>query len=103
MELTILSLHILTMSASILFMITAVLFGLFGIKAASHIASIGTVATLVGGITGFVLLLDYPLSVKCVLLSMYVCGVAALYVYGFGAGKSAHSRLIRNSANVQNR
>lgn len=91
------------MSASILFMISAVLFGLAGIKVASYIASAGALATLVGGTTGFVLLLDYPLSVKCVLLTMYVCGVAALYVYGFGAGKSTHSRLIRNSANVQNR
>jgi membrane protein implicated in regulation of membrane protease activity len=89
------------MSSSILLMITALSLGLFGLKAASHIATGGTVATAVGGMTGFMLLLDYPLSVKCVLLSIYVLGVAMLYVYGFGAGKSDSSRLIRHSANVQ--
>lgn len=101
MEFTTLTLHILSMSSSTILMITAVIFGLFGLKAASHIATGGTVATVLGGTTGFMLLFDYPLSVTCALLSMYVLGVAGLYVYGFGAGKSDSSRLIRHSANVQ--
>lgn len=103
MEENLIIVHAFSMSASALLMVLAIVAGMLGYDIASRIASASIIPTVFGGLSGFILLMEYPLSVKCVLLSLYVAGAVLLYVYGFGLGDSTQARFIRRSANFQKR
>lgn len=95
MELTTTTLHVISMTASIVFVSGAFIFGFLGKKSATLLSSIGTVTALIGGFSGFLLLATQPLSFKCLLLSLYLVVEIGIFVYGFGAGNSTRARLIR--------
>lgn len=93
--------HILGMIASVGLMSGALLLGVSGNRDAARIASAGMGATVVGGFAGMILLLLAPLTMKCVILTAYLFGVAALYRFGFAMGKADRARLIRRATVVQ--
>lgn len=71
--------------------------GVFGKKAAATLATIGEIATVLGALTGVILVLDAPLSIQCALLTAYVVAMTSIYVFGFGMGNAEESRFIRSA------
>lgn len=89
--------HIVMMIASLGLMSLSIALGLFGKRSAAITATIGEAATLIGGLSGVILLLDAPLSFQCATLTAYLIGVTSLYVFGFGMGNADEARLIRDN------
>lgn len=90
-------LHVVAMMLSLLLMAAAVVMGLAGKALAATLSSAGMVATVVGGFCGGLLLLSAPLPLDCVILSVYLVAMTALYVFGFAMGDAENARLIRSS------
>jgi hypothetical protein len=92
----VLIMHIVAMMLSLALMAGAVAVGLAGKRFAAQLSSYGMVATVVGGLSGGVLLLAAPLPIQCVELSLYLVAMTALYVFGFAMGDAEEARLIRS-------
>ncbi len=95
--------HVIAMMISLGLMSTAVVMGLFGKQSAVNVATLGLGATAVGGVSGTFLLLGAPLTIQCAILTAYLIGVTALYVFGFALGDAENARLIRKTSPIQNR
>lgn len=89
--------HVVAMVTSLGLMSSAVAFGLFGKRVAASLANFGLLATVFGGLSGIVLLVDSPLSMECVILTAYLAGVTALHVFGFAMGDAERAPLIRST------
>lgn len=89
--------HVVSMILSMGLMIGAVAAGLSGKTSAARIATAGFSATVIGLVSGSLLLLDSILSIQCAMLTFYLVGVTALYRYGFAFGDVSRARLIRRS------
>ena len=87
--------HIVMMIASMGLMSGAIVLGLFGKHSAVTTATVGEIATVMGGLTGTLLLLGAPLSIQCALLAAYLIAITALYVFGFGMGHADDARFVR--------
>lgn len=85
------------MVLSIGLMTSAVGMGLFGKAAAAKVATVGFGATVLGLVSGLLVLFDSILSLQCAMLTVYLVGVTALYRYGFAFGNASRARLIRQS------
>lgn len=96
MHILILVTHIISMSASLLFMAGAIGLALFGVRASVKIATTGMIATIGGFVTGGLLLLSAPLTFQCAVLAAYLLAMVGLYRYGFGMGRVENARLVRN-------
>ena len=81
-------LHVIAMVGSIILMSGALIVGLLGKRQAAAIASYGMFATAVGALSGAALLLMAPILLECVVLTAYIAGVTALYVFGFAMGSA---------------
>ena len=95
MHAVIVVIHVVAMIASIGLMSLAVVAGLFGKKIAALLANLGLAVTVVGGLSGTVLLLGAPLSLQCAILTAYLSAVVALHIFGFAMGDADKARLIR--------
>lgn len=93
--------HIITMVASLALMGGALGLGLFGRRSAAATATVGMIVTLIGVLSGGILLLGAPLSIECAILTAYLLAATGLYVFGFGMGQADEARFIRSS--VKNR
>ncbi len=89
--------HIITMVTSVAFMSSAVAMGLLGNRSAITVANLGMAITVVGGLSGVLLMLDSPLSIQCALLAAYLAAVTTLHIFGFAMGDPNGARLIRSS------
>lgn len=89
--------HVSMMISSLALMSAATGLGFFGKRVAATLATIGELATVIGGLVGVVLLLGSPLSIECATLTAYLAGITALYVFGFGMGNADEARLIRDN------
>jgi hypothetical protein len=98
---TLLVVHIVGMIASLGLMSGALLLGASGKRISARVASVGMVATAIGGTAGIVLLLSAPLTLKCTILTAYLLGTIAIYKFGFALGDADKARFIRRSAVVQ--
>lgn len=93
--------HVTFMIVSLALMVGAIGLGFFGKQVAVKTATVGMVTTVVGVASGFLLLLDSPLSLQCATLSAYLLLSIALYKYGFGLGDAQKARFIKASASIQ--
>lgn len=89
--------HVIAMISSVALMSGAVVVGFLGKHQAATLASYGMIATALGALSGAALLLLAPLSFECVVLTAYVAGMTALYVFGFAMGSADEARLIRST------
>lgn len=94
---TILTVHIISMIASMVVMSGAVIVAILGKKFAVDMASFGMIATFFGSASGIAMLLDAPLSIQCAGLTAYLVAVAAIYHVGFGFGRIEKARFVRQS------
>ena len=90
-------LHVSMMIISLVLMSAALGMGVFGKKSAAVVATISEVATVIGALSGTVLLLGAPLSVQCALLTMYVIAMTSIYWFGFAMGNADEARFIRSA------
>ncbi len=89
--------HVTFMIASMVLMTGAVGMGLLGKDLAARAATTGFGATIIGSISGAVLLFDSVLSIECAMLTAYLISVTLLYRYGFAFGDATRARLIRQA------
>lgn len=89
--------HVIAMISSMILMAGAVGLGLSGKRVAALMATIGFYTTVVGFITGGLLLFGSPLSMECVVLTAYLIGATLLYHRGFAFGDASRAALIRQS------
>lgn len=82
-------------------MSSALIIGMRGQSSAATVASGGMAMSVIGSVSGAMLLFSSPLAFECALLTAYLAASAALYIYGFGIGSATKARLIRNSAPIQ--
>ena len=87
--------HIASMSLSLLLMSSAVLLALASMRRSVSIASLGFIATCTGTVTGLTLLLEHPLLLQCMALTIYLAMTAVVYGYGFGWGRETRARLLK--------
>lgn len=87
--------HIVTMVASMALMTGALTLGFFGKKIAVKAATAGMILTILGFITGIILMADAPLSLQCAKLTAYVAAVTILYRFGYGFGDIKKARFVR--------
>ena len=99
MHTILLVIHIISMVLSMALMTGAISLGLLGKDFAVRTASIGMVATALGGITGAVLLFFTPVLSECIVLTAYLSSVTALYIFGFGSGLVEKARLVLHAKN----
>lgn len=95
MHTTLLTVHIISMIASMIVMSGAVLVALLGKRVAIEMASVGMVATFLGFASGLAMILDTPLSIQCAGLTAYLLAVTVLYHVGFGFGRIEKARLVK--------
>ena len=86
------------MMASLGLMLSALLSGLFGSKQAARLSTYGIYATVSGGISGALLLIDAPLSIQCATLTVYLIAMGVIYKFGFAMGDAERARFIRSRA-----
>lgn len=84
------------MVVSMALMSGAIGLGIFGKQSAVKLASYGMSATVVGFVSGLLLMLAAPLTLKCAMLTSYLLAVSALYYVGYGAGNIAKARFVRS-------
>lgn len=85
------------MILSLVLMSAALGLGVFGKKTAVVVATLGEAVTIVGALSGVLLLLNTPLSIQCALLTAYVAAMTSLYVFGFGMGNAEEARFVRST------
>lgn len=88
--------HVTTMLASMALMSGAIGLGVFGKQLAVNVASVGMGSTIVGFVSGLLLMLDTPLTMKCAMLTSYLVAVTAVYWYGYGFGRVRYARFVRS-------
>jgi hypothetical protein len=88
MHIILVIIHVSLMISSMVLMASAVGIGLAGKSVAARIASIGYVSTVVGSLSGGILLLS-------AILTAYLLGITLLYHFGFAFGDATNARLIR--------
>lgn len=98
MYITLVLIHIVTMLLSMALMSSALIAGLLGREVAVRLATVGMAATVIGFVTGLLLMLDSPLTFKCAALTAYVAGVTLLHYFGYGFGDIKKARLVRVEA-----
>lgn len=89
--------HVSMMVGSLVLMSAALGLGIFGKKSAAIIATFGEIVTVLGALSGVVLLLGAPLSLQCALLTAYVVVMTTIYIFGFGMGNADEARFIRSA------
>tara|TARA_B100001250_G_C19745936_1_gene765306 strand:+ start:269 stop:559 length:291 start_codon:yes stop_codon:yes gene_type:complete len=89
--------HVVCMALSLILMSTAVVMALTGTRRAVSIASVGFGLTVLGSLSGFMLLLFSPLLSQCIILSGYLFAAALLYRVGFGWGVQSQARLLKKA------
>ncbi len=90
-----LSVHIFCMVGSLGLMMCAGVLALCKVRASVTVATLSMVFTAIGSVSGGILLLFAPLSIKCVLLTMYLIVMLMVYRYGFGMGDAKKAKLLR--------
>lgn len=98
MHTSIVIVHVTSMILSMGLMVGAIGLGLFGKAIAAKMATIGFAASILGFISGGVLLFGSVLSIECALLTSYLIGVTVLYHLGFAFGDAKNARLIRDTS-----
>ena len=88
--------HASAMVVSFGLMSGALILGFLGKKIAAFAATLATIGTAIGGVSGVILLLGAPLSWQCATLTAYLIIMSALYIFGFGMGIADDARLIRS-------
>ncbi len=87
MHTTLLVLHIIGMTTSLVLMAGALLFVLMHQKIAVYMATSAASATGLGGLSGAILLMSTPLSPMCIMLTAYLIGFGLLYGFVFHFGR----------------
>ena len=95
--------HVSMMIASMGLMAGALGLGLFGKTVAVRFAGAGFYASILGFISGGILLFGATLSLQCALLTGYLLGMTLLYHLGFGLGDVKNARFVHQTAPVQNK
>ncbi len=96
MNIILIAFHISAMVLSLVLIAGAVLLALNGVKRSMYFAHGSIVTAGIGLVAGIILLFSSPVLSKCIVLSVYLVAMIAIYGYGFGWGKQSKARLFQS-------